>query len=107
MSELISNINVFPTKHDRLLANVSFAVAEAFVVRAKVVKTKDGMMVSMPSENYMKDGEKVYKDMVFPVTKEARAEMTKKVIEAYKEEVGKSGGEKKSGGPKKSDKVPF
>jgi stage V sporulation protein G len=106
MTDLINDVTVWPVNHESLKANVSFTVANAFAVKAKVTMTKNGdLMVQMPSESYKKDGETKYKDLAHPITKEAREEMIKKVIAAYKAETGSS--EKSTNGPKKSDGVPF
>ena len=45
-----------------------------------IVEGKNGLFVSMP-QNKDKDGN--YHDVVFPLSKEARAALTKKVLEAF------------------------
>ena len=81
MSELIDEVKVFPLDKPvkNLLANTSFRVAESFVVRAKIVKTEKGMLVSMPSQRY------------------------EKVLDAYNEAVG----EEKTETKKSKKKAPF
>jgi DNA-binding cell septation regulator SpoVG len=106
MSELISNVRIFPVNHDRLLANASFTVAGAFAIKVKVTRSDKGLMVSMPSQSYQKDGETRWSDLAFPVTREARSEMIEKVIEAYKQEVGNNNESNKET-KRKGDKVPF
>jgi stage V sporulation protein G len=111
MSNLISDIRIYPVQHDTLKANVSATIMEAFAVQLKVIKTSKGMMVQMPSRSYQKDGETKYQDLFFPVTKEAREELISKVLEAYNNaeasttEKPKSGSY--SGGKKNRSGVPF
>jgi DNA-binding cell septation regulator SpoVG len=111
MTELISKVNIFPVKANSgtLLANASFTVADAFVVKCKVIKTQKGLMISMPSEKGTdKDGNTKYYDHVFPISSDARTEMTRKVLDAYNEKVGNvSSDNKPATGSTRKDKVPF
>lgn len=107
MSELISDAKVFPLREPKkgLLANGSFTVAGAFVLKCLVREGKDGVWVAMPARaGKDKEGNTRYYDECFPITKEARAEMTEKIIAAY-EEATKGGSEESK--PKKGDEVPF
>jgi len=57
------------------------ALGETFLVTGlKVVEGRNGLFVSMPQE-MGKDGQ--WYDTVFPLTKEAREQISKTVLEAY------------------------
>jgi len=50
----------------------------------RVVDSAKGLFVSMPSSEYVnKDGETKYRDIVHPVSEEARQEIISKVLDAY------------------------
>lgn len=110
MSELITDVRVYPLSKPAgsLLANASITVAGAFAIKVKVVSTKRGTMISMPSQKYEKDGETQWADQAFPVTKEAREEMIEKVMAEYEKQTG---GNKQAGSESKPSKskggVPF
>ena len=111
MSELISNVKVFPLQNPvkGLLANASFTVSEAFVIKCMIRQSEKGLWVAMPSQASKKtddNGNPVYYDQAFPITKEARAEMNEKVIAAYNEQTGSSS-ESQPTSKKKGDGVPF
>lgn len=94
MSKLIKNveINVYPIKQTKktkeygMLANVTLTFLESICVKGLMVrkfmkgKAKGEIFVQFPSEKG-KDGE--YYNTVFPVTKEARAELIEAILEAY------------------------
>lgn len=109
MSELISDVQVWPLREPKngLLANVSFKVADAFVLKAFLRQSAKGMFVAQPSQKGTdKEGNDKYYEHHFPVTKEARTEMIEKVIEAYNEKVNGSDNQE-STPKKKGDGVPF
>ena len=57
------------------------AIAEAFLITGiRVIEGKKGLFVSMPREQG-KDGN--WYDTVVPLTKEARAQITQAVLDAY------------------------
>lgn len=63
---------------------------ELGITDISVIEGKDGLFASMPQRQYEKDGEKKYANKVFftsgedtTAAKEAYAELTKAVIEAY------------------------
>ena len=109
MSNLITDVRVFPVNHRTLKANASFTVSGAFVIKVKVVETQKGLMVQMPSRSYEKDGETKYDDQAFPVTADARKEMIDTVIAKYQETVGNpaSNSNKTSNPQKSGDGLPF
>ena len=64
------------------LANVTVELGSEYAVKGiRVVPGKDGPFVAMPQR--MVKGE--YQDVVFPVTKEARARLTDTVLDAYEQ----------------------
>ena len=108
MSELISDVKVWPLREPKngLLANVSFTVSESFVLKAFLRQGKEGMFVAQPSQKGTdKDGNDKYYEHHFPISREARAEMTEKVIEAYNQKT--NGNAESTKTKKKSDGVPF
>ena len=64
------------------LANVTVELGGEYAVKGiRVVQGKDGPFVAMPQR--MVKGE--YQDVVFPVTKEARARLMDAVLDAYEQ----------------------
>lgn len=65
-------------------AYASVVLDDALVLTGiKVVEGSNGLFISMPSRQYEQNGEKKYADLFFPITKEAREELQKTVLEAY------------------------
>ena len=80
----ISDIRVrLVDKEDsKLKAVASFTIDDCFVVHdIKVIEGKDGLFISMPSKK-TPDGE--YKDIVHPINTETREEISREILEAYK-----------------------
>ena len=74
------------TNNVRGLCSVTFG--DSFVVKnLSVVESKKGdLFVSMPcfkSKTVDKDGNPVFKDIAFPITKEFREELYKQVLDSY------------------------
>lgn len=70
----------------RALASVN--INHAFAVRnVKIVEGTKGLFVSMPS---YKTGNGEYKDICFPITSEARAQLNKAVLDAYEQTLNQS-----------------
>ena len=106
MSETITDVRVYPLSKPAgtLLANASITIAGAFAIKVKIVSTKKGTMISMPSQKYEKDGETKYSDLAFPITKEAREEMMSKVLAEYDKQAK---GENEPPSKKSKGGVPF
>lgn len=68
-----------------LLAKADVTLDDKFVCRDfRVIQGSNGPFVGMPTgAPYEKDGKKVYPDLFFPITKEAREELVKAIMEAY------------------------
>lgn len=70
-------------------AYASVNIGGAFAVHGiKVIDSVKGIFVSMPSNNYKKDGKVEYSDICHPITAEARNELIEKVTEAYEIKLG-------------------
>lgn len=84
MKATIYNINLNPNSSVKAFANLD--LGNGFVVHGlKIISTNKGMFVSPPSRlSIDQNGEKRYRDIFHPITKEARAEMNDTVISAYK-----------------------
>lgn len=87
----ITDVRVFTVESEKLKANVSITFDEQLVIWVKLVDGKYGLYVNFPCHSYEgKDGETVYKDDVFPITKDFREDIIDAVIEAYEKETSKS-----------------
>lgn len=87
----ITDVRVFTVESEKLKANVSITFDEQLVMWVKLVDGKYGLYVNFPCHSYDgKDGKTVYKDDVFPITKDFREDIIDAVIEAYEKETSKS-----------------
>ena len=85
----ITEVKVFPVNEDRLKAYVSITIDNCFVVRdLKIIEGTSGLFVAMPSKK-RKDGQ--FKDIAHPLNQETRAEIERKVFEAYENEIRSMG----------------
>lgn len=104
LSELISDIKIFPIKNSntKTLAFARVVIADQIAIGdIKVIEGQNGLFIGMPSrEGQSQSGEKKYFDIAYPVTKEAREELQNLVLEAYEKEVG--GGSSRSSGASRS-----
>ncbi len=65
------------------LANVTVDLGGEYAIRGvRVVQSKNGPFVSMPQQ---KDSKGEYRDVVFPVTREARERLIDTVMDAYEQ----------------------
>lgn len=82
----ITDIRVFPVNQDKLRAFVSIVLENCFVVGdIKIISGASGLFISMPSKR-RKDG--TFRDIAHPLNSETRLAMEKKIISAYRLEVG-------------------
>ncbi len=73
----------------RLRAVVSITLEDAFAVHdIKVVQGDDRLFVAMPSR---KDETGAYRDIVHPISSQARADIESKILEMYQEQVDEQG----------------
>ena len=82
------------------LANVTVDLGGEYAIRGvRVVQGKNGPFVSMPQQ---KDSKGEYRDVVFPVTREARERLIDAVMDAYEqalEQTAKQSEEPEQAGP--------
>lgn len=85
----ITEIRVFSMNEDKLKAYVTITFDDCFVVRdLKVISGNTGLFVAMPSKK-RKDG--TFKDIAHPLNNDFRAKIEKVVLDAYQQEMEKSG----------------
>lgn len=83
----VTNVKVFPQEGSALLAFCSVELDKELVITGvKLMEGRKGKFVSMP-QSQGKD--KNYYDIVFPLSKELREEITDAVIDAYEAEMDK------------------
>ena len=85
----ITEININLREEERLKAFANITFDDVFVVRGlKVIEGNNGLFVCMPSKK-MNDGS--YRDIAHPIKNEFRIVLEEKILNAYKEEISKSG----------------
>ncbi len=86
---MIDNVKCWPLKkeHPTVKANASFQLGD-FVVKCRVMDSRKGLFVSLPSRSYERDGQTQYSDEVFALKDETRKELHQKVIGAYNKATG-------------------
>lgn len=79
----VTDCRVYTTERDDIVANCSVTFNDLLVVTGiKLINGKRGLFASMPQYK-AKDGE--YKDMVFPLSKELRAEITNVLVQEFED----------------------
>jgi stage V sporulation protein G len=77
----ITEVKVFPVNEDKLKAYITIVLDNCFVIRdLKIINGNTGLFVAMPSKR-RKDG--AFKDIAHPLNQSTRAQMEKKILEAY------------------------
>ncbi len=72
----------------KLKAVASMTIDGCFVIHdIKVIQGNEGLFISMPSR---KTPEGEYKDIVHPINTETREAISRKIIEAYEQELNKA-----------------
>jgi len=85
----ITEVKVFPVNEEKLKAYITIVLDNCFVVRdLKIISGVAGLFVAMPSKR-RKDG--VFKDIAHPLNQQTRADMEKKILDAYLAEVRRPG----------------
>ena len=81
----ITNVKVHRLDGDKVLALVSITIDNEFVVSGlKVLDGQNGIFVAMPSKkNNKENSEKKYYDIAFPITKEARENIQRVVLNKF------------------------
>lgn len=85
MKATIYSLNINPSSSVKAYANLD--LGNGFAVHGlKVINGQKGLFVSTPSRPSIdQNGERKFRDIFHPITKEARAEMQETVLTAYKE----------------------
>ena len=85
----ITEVKVFPVDEEKLKAYITIVLDNCFVVRdLKIISGTAGLFVAMPSKR-RKDG--TFKDIAHPLNQSTRANMEKKIFDAYLAEIKKGG----------------
>ena len=86
----ITNIKIVKAvNQDKLKAYVSITISDALVIKdMKIISGASGLFLSMPSK---KDKNGEYRDIVHPVSKDARAVLEKAVFDEYNKQEEFSG----------------
>jgi stage V sporulation protein G len=84
MDNIITEVRIFPKENlGKTLAFANITIMDQFVVKnLRVVKGDKGIFIGMPS-NKKKNGE--YVDIFFPITQDARDQITNLIVEKYNE----------------------
>jgi stage V sporulation protein G len=101
----ITEVRVSLRDDQKLKAFVSITLDDCFVIRGlKIIEGADGMFVAMPSRK-RKDGD--YQDVAHPINNKTRAWMEEIILNAYKEECGRSKKLETSGAVRSTDMDDF
>lgn len=87
----ITEVRVYPLESEKLKANVSITFDDQLVMWCKLVDGKYGLYITFPNHSYQdKDGSTIYKDDVFPITKDFREDIIDAVISEYEKATKKN-----------------
>ena len=83
----ISEVRVYPINSTKvsILANASITIDDAIVIYCKLIESKNGdKFLSLPNHSYEdKEGNIVYKDDVYCLSKEIMLDLLDAVVEEY------------------------
>lgn len=83
--DIQAKVNLLVNSTNNVKAMASITIDNAFVVTGiKIVESQNGLFTAMPSR---KTASGEYKDICFPITAEARAEIQNEVLKAYEEKL--------------------
>src|ERR1700756_599805 len=86
----ITEVKVFPVDEEKLKAYITIVLDNCFVVRdLKIISGTAGLFVAMPSKR-RKDG--TFKDIAHPLNQSTRANLEKRILDAYLVEIKKPSG---------------
>ena len=93
MDRIITEVRIFPKENlGKTLAFANITIMDQFVVKnLRIVKGDKGIFIGMPS-NKKKNGE--YVDIFFPITQDARNDITRVIVDKYNEYLVSQGLEK-------------
>lgn len=105
MSDLFSDIKLFPVKSEKLKANGSFVYNGAVRIDCTVVLGKNGLFVSLPREKYTdKNNKEQWKDKISFLDKETRELLNEVVVAEYMKQHG-SGASRQKQQPSEQPRV--
>jgi stage V sporulation protein G len=85
----ITEVRVFPVDEEKLKAFVSIIIDDCFVVSdIKIISGASGLFISMPSKK-RKNG--TFRDIAHPLNSETRKMIEDKVLDRYRESLGRGG----------------
>jgi stage V sporulation protein G len=83
----VTEVRIFPVEEEKLKAFVSIILDDCFVVSdIKIISGANGLFISMPSKK-RKNG--TFRDIAHPLNNETRRKIEDKVLEKYRETVGR------------------
>ena len=86
--DLRSEVYIVENSTSKVVAIATIIIDECFVVKGlKIFDGANGFFVSMPNKKGQ-DGE--YKDIAFPITKEAREQITASVLQEYERKLNET-----------------
>ena len=93
MDRIITEVRILPKENlGKTLAFANITIMDQFVVKnLRIVKGDKGIFIGMPS-NKKKNGE--YVDIFFPITQDARNDITRIIVDKYNEYLVSQGLEK-------------
>lgn len=82
----VTRVKIFEGKGN-ILANMNITLDDCLAINGiKVIEGRKGRFISFPQTSFLdKDDNTQYRDIVFPCTKEARAELDKVLMRKYEE----------------------
>lgn len=84
--DIQAKVSLLVNSTNNVKAMASITIDNAFVITGiKIIEGVNGMFTSMPQRKTA-NGE--YKDICFPITADARAEMQNEILKAYEEKLG-------------------
>ncbi|HEY8347853.1 MAG TPA: SpoVG family protein [Symbiobacteriaceae bacterium] len=96
LADLITDVKVTPLQgggNNKIVAFARVTLADCFVLNdIRVIEGQNGLFLGMPARKARgSDGEDKYFDIYYPITKEAREELTQAVVQAYEEAINNGG----------------
>lgn len=84
----ITSVRVYPVNGtSNIVANASITIDDAIVIYCKVIEGKNGKFLSMPNHSYEdENGERVYKDDVYFLSKELMLDVLDKILDELEKE---------------------
>ena len=110
---MISDVKVWPLKRNnaKVKANASFTIDNKFRIRCTIFQGQKGLYVGLPGKYGDKideeTGKKVWYEDVTCINREARQELTQKVIDKFNEETGNVMSQGSAPGPENQDNIPW